>query len=89
MLLCVPKAKSQQAFLTRYPPTDEVFFVQNAGSPDAGTGLNKSNIILKISLAQAEAVSTMRNASGRVTVTTVPANPTVINSNGEAFTPLV
>jgi gluconolactonase len=68
-----------------YPPTDEMFFVQNAGAAAAGTGLNKSNIIQKISLAQAEAVSTMRNASGRVNVTTVPANPTVINSNGTAF----
>ncbi|KAI9875821.1 MAG: hypothetical protein M1823_007392, partial [Watsoniomyces obsoletus] len=38
-----------------YPPTDEVFFVQNAGAKAAGTGLNKSNLIFKISLSQAAA----------------------------------
>ncbi|KAK4946064.1 hypothetical protein LTR10_014866 [Elasticomyces elasticus] len=65
-----------------YPPTDEVFFVQNAGAMAAGTGLNKSSVILKISLAQAAAVSTQRNASGQVNVTVVPANPPVINPNG-------
>ncbi|KAL2415640.1 hypothetical protein ABEF95_004561 [Exophiala dermatitidis] len=65
-----------------YPPTDEVFFVQNAGARDAGTGLNKSNVILKISLSQAAAVSSQRNASGQVGVVTVNAAPTVINSNG-------
>ncbi len=70
--------------ICRYPPTDEVFFVQNAGAKDAGTGLNKSNIIQKISLAQAAAVSTKRNASGSVDVVTVKANPTVINSNGRS-----
>ncbi|KAL2426180.1 hypothetical protein ABEF95_012387 [Exophiala dermatitidis] len=65
-----------------YPPTDEVFFVQNAGARDAGTGLNKSNVIFKISLSQAAAVSSQRNASGQVDVVTVNATPTVINSNG-------
>ncbi|KEF56750.1 gluconolactonase [Exophiala aquamarina CBS 119918] len=65
-----------------YPPTNEVFFVQNAGAAAAGTGLNKSNVILKISLDQAAAVSSERNASGRVDVTAVNATPPVINSNG-------
>ncbi|KAL6245985.1 hypothetical protein RBB50_007138 [Rhinocladiella similis] len=65
-----------------YPPTDEMFFVQNAGAKASGTGLNKSNIIQKISLSQAAQFSTQRNASGHVNVTTVNANPTVINSNG-------
>ncbi|OCT44023.1 hypothetical protein CLCR_00091 [Cladophialophora carrionii] len=65
-----------------YPPTDEVFFVQNAGAAAAGTGLNKSNIIQKIALSQAAAVSSMRNASGQVRVQTVNATPPVINSNG-------
>ncbi|KIW69747.1 hypothetical protein PV04_05605 [Phialophora macrospora] len=65
-----------------YPPTDEVFFVQNAGAAAAGTGLNKSNIIQKIALSQAAAVSSMRNASGHVQVQTVNATPPVINSNG-------
>ncbi|SPO06513.1 probable lactonohydrolase [Cephalotrichum gorgonifer] len=65
-----------------YPPTDEVFFVQNAGAKAAGTGLEKSNVILKISLAQADAVSSMRNATGLVDVLPVDADPPVINSNG-------
>lgn len=66
----------------RYPPTDEVFFVQNAGADAAGTGLNKSSIIQKISVAEAEAVKDSRNATGNVTVTVVPSNPQVINPNG-------
>ncbi|OAP58995.1 gluconolactonase [Fonsecaea erecta] len=65
-----------------YPPTDEVFFVQNAGATAAGTGLNKSNIIEKIALSQAAAVSSLRNASGQVDVVTVNATPTVVNANG-------
>ncbi|KAF9873495.1 evolved d-pantonohydrolase [Colletotrichum karsti] len=63
-----------------YPPTEEVFFVQNAGAPAAGTGLNKSSIIQKISLEEAEAVRKgLRNAAN---VTVVPSNPQVINPNG-------
>ncbi|KAI5868404.1 calcium-dependent phosphotriesterase [Durotheca rogersii] len=64
-----------------YPPTDEMFFVQNAGAAAAGTGLNKSNIILKIALHEAAAVSNLRNATGSVNVQTVNA-PSIINSNG-------
>lgn len=64
----------------RYPPTDEVFFVQNAGAPAAGTGLNKSAIVEKISLADAAAVA--NGTSENVTVTTVNSNPQVINPNG-------
>jgi hypothetical protein len=63
-------------------PTDEVFFVQNAGAADAGTGLNKSAIIQKISLAQVANLTNLRNASGQVDVVTVPSNPQVINPNG-------
>jgi hypothetical protein len=55
--------------------------VQNAGSPAAGTGLNKSAIIEKISLKEAAAVSDQRNASGKVQIVTVNA-PAVINPNG-------
>ncbi|KAF5502846.1 Gluconolactonase [Colletotrichum aenigma] len=62
------------------PPTEEVFFVQNAGAPAAGTGLNKSSIIQKISLAEAEAVRTGSRANAIVTV--VPSQPQVINPNG-------
>lgn len=58
-----------------------MFFVQNAGAAAAGTGLNKSNIILKIALSEAAAVSNIRNATGSVNVQTVDA-PAIINSNG-------
>lgn len=66
-----------------HPPKDEVFFVQNAGAPAAGTGLNKSSIIQKISLADAEAVR--RGELANATVTVVPSNPQVINPNGMPF----
>lgn len=66
--------------VTWYPPKDEVFFVQNAGAPAAGTGLNKSSIIQKISLADAEAVR--KGELANATVTVVPSNPQVINPNG-------
>lgn len=69
-------------FTKRYPPTDEVFFVQNAGAPAAGTGLNKSSIVQKISLADAEALRNGSLGAEAVTVHTVPSNPQVINPNG-------
>ncbi|KUM55827.1 hypothetical protein ACN42_g11409 [Penicillium freii] len=62
--------------------TDEVFFVQNAGAKNASTGLKKSAIIEKISLADAAAVSHKSDAAGLVNVTTVPSSPTVLNPNG-------
>lgn len=65
-----------------YPPTDEVFFVQNAGAKAAGTGLAKSAIVEKISLSEADLVTNLTDASGRVTVHTVDSNPTVVNPNG-------
>ncbi|KAI0420491.1 D-lactonohydrolase [Xylaria grammica] len=65
-----------------YPPTNEVFFVQSAGAEGTGTGLNKSAIIQKISLAEAEAVSSKRNATGQVKVHIVDSNPIVLNPNG-------
>ncbi|KAH6967717.1 lactonohydrolase [Ilyonectria robusta] len=68
-----------------YPPTDEVFFVQNAGAPAAGTGLNKSSIIQKISLKEAEKVRKGKNYGKEVTVTVVPSNPQVINPNGGTY----
>lgn len=67
----------------RYEPTDEVFFVQNAGARAAGTGLNKSAIIQKISLAQVDAVKDLTNATSQVTVSIVPSSPTVVNPNGQ------
>ncbi|KAI0621142.1 Lactonase [Pyrenophora tritici-repentis] len=67
--------------VTWYPRTDEVFFVQNAGPPAAGTGLKKSSIIQKILLSDAEKV---RNGSLKAApVTVVPTqNPQIINPNG-------
>ncbi|KAI0202356.1 gluconolactonase [Astrocystis sublimbata] len=65
-----------------YPPTNEAFFVQNAGAANAGTGLNKSAIIQKISVAEAQAVSTRRNATGLVKIDVVGSNPLVVNPNG-------
>ncbi|CAO2653394.1 Nn.00g028050.m01.CDS01 [Neocucurbitaria sp. VM-36] len=67
--------------VTWYPPRDEVFFVQNAGAPAAGTGLNKSSIIQKISLSDAEKVRNGSLAAVPVTVVNT-SNPQVINPNG-------
>lgn len=63
-----------------YPPTDDFFFVQNAGAKAAGTGLAKSAIVQKINLKQADAVKDERNATGKVQVDVVETN--VINPNG-------
>lgn len=68
--------------VTWYPPTDEMFFAQNAGAPAAGTGLAKSAVIQKISMADAEALRNGTLSAKQVTVHTVPTNPQVINPNG-------
>lgn len=60
--------------------TDEVFFVQNAGDRDAGTGLAKSAVVEKISLAQAAAAS--NDSTGTVDVTTVNPTKVIPNPNG-------
>lgn len=60
--------------VTWYPKRDEVFFVQNSGPKAAGTGLKKSGIIQKISLADAEKVR-------RGTLKEVPI--TVVNNTGD------
>ncbi|KAF4979796.1 hypothetical protein FZEAL_4070 [Fusarium zealandicum] len=65
-----------------YPPTEEVFFVQNAGDPAAGTGLNKSSVIQKISLAEAEAMRNGSHTAAQVNIDVVPSTPQVINPNG-------
>ncbi|KFA71001.1 hypothetical protein S40288_10383 [Stachybotrys chartarum IBT 40288] len=65
-----------------YPNTDEVFFAQNAGAKAAGTGLNMSSVIQKISLSEAMAVSHLRSAVGQVQVTVVDFDPPVVNPNG-------
>ncbi|KAL6709234.1 hypothetical protein ACN47E_001641 [Coniothyrium glycines] len=67
--------------VTWYPPRDEVFFVQNAGALAAGTGLNKSAIIQKISLSDAEKVRNGTLAAAPVTIVNT-TNPQVINPNG-------
>lgn len=69
--------------LDRSKETDEVFFVQNAGAKNASTGLKKSSIIEKISLADAAAVSNKSDAAGLVKVSTVSSSPMVINPNGK------
>ncbi|WVQ79910.1 hypothetical protein IAT38_002011 [Cryptococcus sp. DSM 104549] len=60
--------------------TDEVFFVQNAGAPAAGTGLNKSAIVQKISLSAASAVQ--KGEQNETEITTVKGDVQVINPNG-------
>lgn len=67
----------------RSKETEEVFFVQNAGAKNASTGLKKSAIIEKISLAEAAAVAKKSDAVGLVKVTTIPSSPMVINPNGK------
>ncbi|KAI1102799.1 calcium-dependent phosphotriesterase [Jackrogersella minutella] len=67
-----------------YPSTDEVFFVQNAGAKGVGTGLNKSNVVSKIALSEAVAVSNKRNATGSVNIEKVDT-PDIVNSNGAAI----
>jgi gluconolactonase len=74
---------TESDFYDRSKETDEVFFVQNAGARNASTGLKKSAIIEKISLADAAAVSNKSDAAGLVNVTTVPSSPMVINPNGK------
>lgn len=60
-----------------------MFFVQSAGNPNTGTGLHKSAMIQKISVAEAASVSHRREAVGLVKVHTVDSEPQVINPNGE------
>lgn len=60
--------------------TDEVYFVQNAGHKDAGTGIAKSAIIEKIALAQAAAAS--NDSVETVDVTTVNPTKVIPNPNG-------
>lgn len=62
-----------------------MFFVQNAGAPAAGTGLAKSSIVQKISLAEAEALRAGTHSESEVTVSVVPSNPQIINPNGMRF----
>jgi gluconolactonase len=74
--------------LIRYPATDEMFFVQNAGAPAAGTGMAKSAIIQKISLsAVTPSIASQRNASGSVQIEVVDSNPIVMNPNGGLLAP--
>ncbi|KAK3311566.1 uncharacterized protein B0T15DRAFT_521869 [Chaetomium strumarium] len=66
-----------------YPAKDEMFFVQNAGSPAAGTGLAKSAIIQKISLSAITTdITSKMNASGSIEVEVVNSDPMVMNPNG-------
>ena len=78
-----PKDPIYHEAVVWYKPNDEVFFVQNAGNADAGTGLNKSAAIFKVSLKEADAVKNSRNAVGKVNTTKIPSNPEIPNPNGE------
>lgn len=88
-LTLIATSKSDPIFheaVVWYPPTEEVFFVQNAGAPAAGTGLNKSSIIQKISLKEAEALRKGTLGKDEVKVTVVDtANPQVVNPNGKSI----
>lgn len=87
-LTLIAKTESDPIFheaVVWYPPTDEVFFVQNAGAEAAGTGLAKSAIIQKIALSQADAVTSQVDATGQVDVVVVDSQPQVINPNGESI----
>ena len=85
LLATTPKDPIFHEAVVWYKPTDEAFFVQNAGNPDAGTGLDKSAAIYKISLKEADAVKSQRNATGKVTVTLVPSKPEIPNPNGKKW----
>lgn len=63
-----------------YKEQDEVFFVQNAGAKSAGTGLNKSAVVEKISLAQAAAVQ--KGERNQTEVIVVNSTVEVVNPNG-------
>lgn len=72
-----------------FPPTDEVFFVQNAGAKAAGTGLQKSAVVQKIALSQVSAAlqglsggQGIRNVSGQVDVDVVNGTQQIVNPNG-------
>ncbi|WRT63673.1 uncharacterized protein IL334_000596 [Kwoniella shivajii] len=65
-----------------HPETNSVYFAQNAGPVAAGTGLNKSAIVQKIYLDDAERIVKQGNGSGYVNVTTVDSGVRVINPNG-------
>lgn len=75
-----------------YPPTDEVYFVQNAGAKAAGTGLQKSAVVQKIALSQVSSALQglngqqggrgARNVSGQVDVVVVNGTQQIVNPNG-------
>lgn len=66
-----------------YKAKDEMWFAQNAGAPDAGTGTDKSAVLYKISLKEADAVKNERNAVGKVKIQLVEHSPPIPNPNGE------
>lgn len=70
-----------------HPSTKSVFFAQNAGAHAAGTGLEKSAILQRISLDEVEALverekKGLRGEGEYVKVETVGETPQVINPNG-------
>ncbi|KAJ8129431.1 hypothetical protein O1611_g4202 [Lasiodiplodia mahajangana] len=77
-------ARRPLAQVRRSSPIIAVFYfvIKNTALTCLGEGLNKSAIIQKISLDEAEAVSAKRNATGLVKVHVVNSNPMVLNPNG-------
>jgi gluconolactonase len=76
-----------------FPPTDDFFFVQNAGAKEAGTGLAKSAVVQKVSLGQVgRAIGALRaqggggvgrrSVAGSVDVVVVNSTVQVVNPNG-------
>ncbi len=63
-----------------------MFFAQNSGSKAAGTGVEKSAMIQKISLPEVAALSALRDATGLVTVMATGSNATILNPNGACQT---
>ncbi|KOS23358.1 Gluconolactonase [Escovopsis weberi] len=64
-----------------YPPTDDMFFVQNAGARAAGTGLAKSAVVQKIGMREARAAAA---EGARVAIEVVSSEPAILNPNGAA-----
>lgn len=53
------------------PPTDEVFFVSNDGSPLGHSGLNANNVVSKISLKDVDTAFAANQTNINITVTPV------------------
>ncbi|KAF8234530.1 D-lactonohydrolase-like protein [Tricholoma matsutake] len=64
------------------PPTDEVFFVSNDGSPLGHSGLNANNVVSKISLKDVDTAFAANQTNINITVTPLNLPQTVQMTNG-------